>query len=82
MSVSALLVLAPTGARQNYPPDTIRQTLSGYVWPAIEDGDIARNIAMAISLDGLTSLIPLLAALALGFALIGYGLVRQQAATA
>jgi 4-amino-4-deoxy-L-arabinose transferase-like glycosyltransferase len=81
-SVSALVVLATTVARQNYPPDTIRRTLTGYVWPAIEDGDIARNVAMAVSLDGVVSLVPLLAALGLGVALIGYSLVRQQAVTA
>ncbi|HEX5167411.1 MAG TPA: glycosyltransferase family 39 protein [Thermomicrobiales bacterium] len=82
MSVSAALVLATTVARQNYPPDTIRRTLTGYVWPALEDGDIARNVAMAISLDGVVSLVPLLVVLALGVALIGHGLLRQQAATA
>jgi len=79
--VSALLVMATTFAGQNYPPDTIRRTLPNYVRPALQDGDVARNVAMIVNLSGIASLIPLTIMLAVGFALIGDGLRRQQVAT-
>jgi 4-amino-4-deoxy-L-arabinose transferase-like glycosyltransferase len=79
-SVSVLLVMATTFAGQNYPPDTIRRTWTGYVVPALQDGDVARNVAMAGGVDGIASLIPLVVVLGVGVALIGDSLWRRQVA--
>lgn len=58
--VSALLTWSATFAGQNYPPDTVRDPLVDYVLPAMRDGDVARNLGMALQLNGLASLAPLL----------------------
>jgi hypothetical protein len=71
--LSALHVWATTLAGQSYPPDTTRQPLADYVLPALRDGDVARNLGMALRLDGLVSLVPL----ALGLGLVLLLLARQ-----
>ena len=63
---------------QNYPPDTISRPLTAYAWPALRDGDIARNLGMALQLGGMASLIPLLLLIAVGIAAIGANLARAQ----
>lgn len=68
-AVSGLLTWAMTLAGQNYPPDTIHQPLNDYVWPAIQHGDIARNLGMAGQLGGLWSLLPIIVLAALGLSL-------------
>ena len=65
-ALSLALVWATTFAHQSYPPDTLRDPLRDYVWPALRDGDIARNLGMALHLHGLASLLPLCGALLLG----------------
>lgn len=82
MGVSMGLVMATTFSRQNYPPDSTRATLADYVVPAVREGDIARNVAMVLNLDGLLSLVPLLALLLVGVGLIGQQLARRQAVAA
>jgi hypothetical protein len=77
--ISAALTWATTFAGQNYPPDTIRDPLSAYVSPALTDGDIARNLGMALHLNGLASLIPLAFITVLGTAFIGMRLVSSPA---
>jgi hypothetical protein len=69
--LSAGLTWATTLAGQSYPPDTIRHPLVDYVLPAWRDGDIARNLGMALQLSGLASLLPLLLLLGIGLGLIG-----------
>jgi hypothetical protein len=77
-AVSAALIWAASFARQNYPPDTISRPLTAYAWPALRDGDVARNLGMALQLAGVASLIPLLLLLAVGIAAIGAKLARAQ----
>ena len=77
-AVSAALVWAASLAHQNYPPDTISRPLTAYAWPALRDGDVARNLGMALQLAGVASLIPLLLLLAVGMAAIGANLARAQ----
>jgi hypothetical protein len=57
--VSVALVWAEALASQSLPHDTIRNTWSGYVLPAWQTGDIARNLGMALGLRGALSLLPL-----------------------
>jgi hypothetical protein len=78
-AVSTVLVWAASLARQNYPPDTISRPLTAYAWPALRDGDVARNLGMALQLAGVESLIPLLLLLALGMVALGANLARAQA---
>lgn len=63
---SLALVWATTFARQSFPPDTLREPLRAWVWPALNDGDIARNLGMALGLRGAASLLPLGAIVAIG----------------
>jgi hypothetical protein len=53
-------------AGQLFPPDTIRATWTGYVFPAWAAGDIARNLGNALGLPGAASLLPLLIVTAAG----------------
>lgn len=76
--VSALHVWATTLAGQGYPPDTTRQPLTDYVLPALQDGNVARNLGMALRLDGLTSLVPLVLALGLAVLLLGRQLLAAR----
>jgi hypothetical protein len=77
--ISLGLVWATTFARQNYPPDTMRQPLSEYVLPALREGDIARNLGMAVGLHGVASVLPLAILLAMGLG--GLGLALRPAPT-
>jgi hypothetical protein len=63
--LSTLLVWAEALAGQLFPPDSIRNTWAGYVVPAWLEGDLARNLGMALGLRGSLSLLPLLALTAL-----------------
>lgn len=73
--ISFLLTGATTIARQSYPPDSLRNPLGEYVLPALREGDIARNVGMAMHLDGLASLLPLGLVLVFGVASIGLNLI-------
>lgn len=76
-----LMTWSMTVAGQNYPPDTVRQPLTAYVWPAIRSGDVARNAGMALELDGLWSLLPLAIILAVGLGLTARGLGETGASS-
>jgi hypothetical protein len=54
-----------TLAGQHFPEETWQFPLRDYAWPRLAQGDLARNIGMAIGLHGWWSLIPLLAMLVL-----------------
>jgi hypothetical protein len=56
---SFLLVWGETLGGQAFPPDTIRDTLTGYTWPHLRAGDVARNAGMILELSGWMSLLPL-----------------------
>ncbi|MCS6881906.1 MAG: hypothetical protein RMK84_06940 [Oscillochloridaceae bacterium] len=60
---SIALVWAESLAGQLFPTDAIRNTWTGYVFPAWAAGDIARNLGMVLGLTGPWSLIPLLLAI-------------------
>ncbi len=49
-----------TLADQAFPPDTLRNPLLEYAWPAWREGNIARNLGMFLGLPGAASLLPLL----------------------
>lgn len=68
--VSGALTWAEALARQSFPPDTIGQPWLAYTLPAWLEGDLARNIGMALGLRGAASLLPLAAALAVAIALL------------
>ena len=68
-ALSCGLVWTEALASQLFPNDAIRQTWSGYVVPAWERGDIARNLGMAFGLRGALSLAPL-AMVAVGLVLL------------
>ena len=76
-AISGALIWGTTFAGQNYPSDAIRDPLSGYVLPALRDGDVARNLGMALQLDGIASLIPIMLIIAAGLAVIGLRLVTR-----
>ncbi len=79
VGASIILVWLEALAAQQFPTDATRATWSGYVLPAWADGDIARNLGMALGLSGPLSLLPLLlVALAL-FTLIGLSLPWRKA---
>lgn len=77
-AVSATLTWGLTLAGQGYPPDTIADPIGDYMLPAFRDGDIARNLGMALGLDGVFSLVPLAALLALGVAVLGRSMLRHE----
>lgn len=77
-AISALAVWLTTFATQNYPPDTVRDTISGYVWPAVRDGDVARNLGMAIELNGISSLVPLIIITGCGVLYLGARLALSE----
>lgn len=56
---------AESVAGQSFPHDSVRNTWTGYVFPAWASGDIARNAGNVLGLSGPLSLLPL--ALGLGF---------------
>ena len=53
-----------TLAEQAFPPDTLHNPLVEYAWPNWQEGNIARNLGMFLHLRGLSSLAPLLVAVA------------------
>jgi hypothetical protein len=57
--LSAVLVWVEGTAGQSFPYDSIRNTWTGYVLPAWLADDIARNLGMALGLQGALSLAPL-----------------------
>ena len=75
--ISVSLIWSATFAGQNYPSDAIRDPLIDYVIPALRDGDIARNLGMALQLGGLASLVPLLLTLAITVGILGRRLLDQ-----
>ncbi len=77
---SALLVWAATFARQSYPSDAIRRPLIEHALPALRDGDVARNLGMALGLEGVASLAPPLIVVVLGVAGIALNLGRAERA--
>ena len=60
------LIWVEATAGQGFPYDTVSNTWSGYVVPAWQEGDIARNLGMAVGLRGPLSLAPLLVAICAG----------------
>ncbi len=78
-----LLSLAATWgltlAEQSYPPDTIRNPLLDYALPNWLSGNIARNLGMFLKLNGVLSLLPLLAVL-LALLAVLWVLARQKVA--
>ena len=80
--ISAALTWSTTFAGQNYPSDAIRDPLVDYVIPALREGDIARNLGMALQLGGVASLVPLVIVLAACVAMIGLRLVIQPVVAA
>ncbi|MCG8351386.1 MAG: hypothetical protein MI924_26760, partial [Chloroflexales bacterium] len=60
---SVALTWVEAMAGQLFPTDAIRETWTGYVLPAWQQGDIARNVGTALGLDGPWSLLPLILAL-------------------
>ncbi|PDW04629.1 hypothetical protein [Candidatus Viridilinea mediisalina] len=64
--LSLLLVWIEATARQLFPTDALRNTWTGYVFPAWLEGDIARNLGMALGLSGPWSLLPLLGLIIFG----------------
>lgn len=80
-AVSLALIWATTVARQNYPPDSLHNPLVEYVLPALREGDIARNVGMALRLHGLASLLPVGFVLVIGIAGLGLSLLRAEART-
>jgi hypothetical protein len=63
--LSLVLVWGLTLAGQHFPEETWQFPLRDYAWPHLAQGDLARNLGMAIGLHGWWSLIPLLVILAL-----------------
>jgi hypothetical protein len=80
-ALSTALVWSATFAYQNYPPDTIRRPLLDYALPALRDGDVARNLGMALQLNGILSILPLLVVIASGVVIIGASLLSAEVAT-
>jgi hypothetical protein len=63
--VSLVQVWTQLLAGQGYPPDTFRHPLKQYVWPHLVAGDAARNLGMAIGLNNVWSITPLVIGLAI-----------------
>lgn len=79
---AGVLTWAELLARQSFPPDTYLRPWSEYTLPAWAEGDIARNIGMALGLQGATSLLPLAALLLLliGILVLPFGPHRSPRA--
>lgn len=80
--ISVVMTWGLTLAGQGYPPDTIRDPLVDYVWPAFRDGDVARNAGMVFGLSGVATLVPLVLVLALGMLLLVRALSDEAAVAA
>jgi hypothetical protein len=76
-ALSGMVVWAATFAGQEYPPDSIQQPLQDYVYPLLRDGDVARNLGMAAGLNGVLSVLPLIAIVLAGVVAIGIALIRS-----
>ena len=76
--ISATAVWAATFAGQNYPPDSTRRPFADYIFPAIEQGDVARNLGMVLQLEGLSSLVPLLIITVIGTGYLGLRLTTSE----
>lgn len=74
VGLSAILVWAESLAGQQFPPDTIANPWLGWTLPAWQDGNIARNVGMALGLRGAWSVLPLL----VGGALLLLPLIRTS----
>jgi hypothetical protein len=59
IGLSVALTWSEALARQSFPLDTIANPWAGYTWPAWAEGDLARNLGMALGLRGAVSLLPL-----------------------
>lgn len=59
IGLSVALTWGEALARQSFPPDTIANPWIGHTWPAWAEGDLARNLGMALGLRGASSLLPL-----------------------
>ncbi|WP_298817350.1 hypothetical protein [Chloroflexus sp.] len=70
MGLSFGLIWLEATASQLFPSDATRATWREYVIPAWRDGDIARNLGMALQLDGPASLLPLLGLLIAGLVIL------------
>ena len=67
---SFIVVGSLTAGGQYYAPDDISNPLVQYSWPHLAAGDVARNLGMLMGLPGATSLLPLMAIVAITFYLI------------
>jgi hypothetical protein len=81
-ALSALATWGLTIARQGYPPDSIQAPLADYAVPAFREGDIARNLGMAIGLDGVATLVPLCIVLSVGLLALGRALLERETVAA
>jgi hypothetical protein len=70
--LSLVLVWTEALAGQQFPPDSIHDPWLHWTLPAWQHGDIARNIGMALGLQGAWSLLPLL-----GSAVIVVGVILR-----
>lgn len=77
MLLSVVLVWVEAVATQLFPSDGVRATWTGYVLPAWVEGNIARNLGMALGLAGPLSLMPLVALALIVLALIVAPLSNQ-----
>lgn len=57
--MAAIITWVEGTASQSFPVDTIRNTWDGYVFPAWQRGDIARNAGTLLGLHGGMTLLPL-----------------------
>jgi hypothetical protein len=64
IAVSVAIVWIEAVAGALFPTDGIRATWTGYVFPSWAQGNIARNVGMALGLTGIPSLVPLILAAA------------------
>jgi len=70
-----------TLAGQSFPPDTILDPFSAYVFPNWLSGNIARNLGTLLGFKGVTSLAPLaiiLLSIGLAWVLLGQSMLNKQ----
>ncbi|WP_129674413.1 hypothetical protein [Candidatus Chloroploca sp. Khr17] len=68
--LSVILTWTEATSGQLFPPDDNRNPWLAYVVPAWQQGDIARNLGMALGLQGALSLLPLVVFVSLGLILL------------
>jgi 4-amino-4-deoxy-L-arabinose transferase-like glycosyltransferase len=71
-------VWAQTIGGQDFPPETVTNPLFNHSLPLIAQGNIARNYGLVIGLNGLLSLIPLIAVLAIIYFVVPRWLTRRE----